>query len=179
MILSKETPSRNRIIESLTITIVLCLGMGLFIIYPSANRIKELTHEISQQKMELDNIYARGQNLGKTIKQYEVVKPKISELSGIYIKAGDELNLITQLEEAAKNTNVTLDKQLASNVTETDNQKILPLQLTVGSSFENLIKFIGELEGFDHYLSISSVRANRGTTSGLSTLLLTNAFYQP
>lgn len=180
MILSPQANAKNRITTSIIALVILTITMIIFIIYPSASRIKELGHEIDIQKNELDAIYARGQNLNKTIKQYAIVKPKINELNNIYLQTGEELKLITDLEQSATTTGVNLDKQLASNKDDQGGIKILPLQLTVVSDFSGIIKFIGELEKMNYYLNISNVRITKSTNNPtLSSLLLTNAFYQP
>ena len=180
MIIFKNSNAKNRITASVMVMVMLILAMIVFIIYPSAKRIKQLSQDISVQKQELDDIYARGQNLSKTIKQYENVKPRIAELTGIYLQEGEELKLITALEQAASKAGVTLDKQLSSNKDSQNNSKILPLQLTVGGNFAELIQFMVELEKMDYYLNVSNIRINKSSnSSSLNTLLLTNAYYQP
>ncbi len=186
-LLTYNTPPKQKIIISLTIVIIILSSLMGFIILPGVNRIKDLSNQIFTQRIELEKIYLRGQNIKKTLKQYQQIKPTVSLINNAYIQSDRELDLFTALENLSENNNIVPNIKLTSTATE-KHPKILPLQITLESNFINLMNYLIGLERLDYYLNISIIRINAGSVnslevinnnSSLTTLLIVNAYYKP
>ncbi|MFH1112119.1 MAG: hypothetical protein V1712_03585 [Patescibacteria group bacterium] len=186
--LSSSTQPKQKILVSAIGIVAIVVGLLLLVIIPSINRIKDLSSQIFSQRIELEEIYLRGQSLKQTLTQYQQIKPTISVLNNAYILEGHELELITTLENLSEKNNIPLNIKLTSTIPVGKSVKILPLQLTLSSNFINSMNYLIGLENLDYYINITSIRMsanlnnpleNLNHNSNLTTLLLANAYYKP
>lgn len=184
--LSSVAKPQTKILVSCIATVVLVGLMVGLIIWPSHGRLKELHVAIREQRLELDKIYQQGRSLKIALAQYQEVKPKISVLSNVYVKPGEELQIITTLENLADKQNIQQD--LKASAGPDSNALSLPLQLQATGSFNNIIGYLSALEAMDYYLNTTTLRislassklgANLDSNSQITALLITNAFYEP
>ena len=164
--------------------------MGLlmvFIIWPSIVDIKSLNQSIEDQQTQLEQLYQKGRNVKKTLEQYREVKPAVTSLDSIYVKRGDELKLITTLEQTAKSQGITQDINQASGSNQAQGDK-LQLQLQVTGSLHQLIAYLTALEALDYYVNIDLVRIGTAPTtskqpltsgSKLSAVFLATSYFKP
>ncbi|MFA4936709.1 MAG: hypothetical protein WC575_00230 [Patescibacteria group bacterium] len=188
LLLSSASPPKQKIIISLSAVAIIVSGLIILLIYPCITRIKELSNEIFTQRVELEKIYLRGQNLKQTLEQYQQIKPTVLLLNRAYIQSGQELDLFTSLENLSENNNIVPNIKLTSTTPKEKTIKTLPLQITLVSNFTNLMNYLVGLENLDYYLNISTIRINTGSVnpqevfnnhSNITTLLLANAYYKP
>ena len=82
-------------------------------------------------------------------------------LNGVFLITGEELGFITDLENVASKNNM---KQIIdfdnSKYEITQDIKIIPLQLRLNGSLENLISYINSLEKLDYYIEINQIDIN-------------------
>lgn len=183
--LSAVSKPQTKILISLSAAVVLVGLMVGLIIWPTHGRMKELYTGIFDQWMELDKIYQEGKGLKTALTQYQEVKPKLTILRNVYVKRGDELKIITALENLADRQNIR--QEIKTSATE-KTSSTLPLQLQATGSFSNIISYLTSLEALDYYLNTTTLRLslassnlgeNLNGNSRLTALLITNAFYEP
>ena len=176
------TTSHRKVILAICLTLLTSLGIFVFMAWPSLKIIQTLNNQIYEQRVELEKMYRRGQILKQTIKEYEQVKPQISSLQQIFVNRGQELELITALENIASATNINQNIKLGVTDNLNKNQK-LPLELQVTGTTAQIINYLAGLESLNYYLNIDTVRLvnsqtepNRAPT--LTAIFLANAFYK-
>ncbi len=179
--------ARAKMNASLGLSLAALAALVAFIIWPSVDDIKSLNQVIEGQQAELEQLYTKGRSIKQTLEEYRQVKPTVTTLNNIYVKRGEELKLITTLEQVAHDQGVQQDLTQASSGDEPQGNT-LQLQLHVTGTLPKLITYLGALEALDYYLNINLVRLNTnqpaaGTvTSGspqLSAIFLTTAYLTP
>lgn len=175
-----STP-RQKIIITTSLTALTILALTAFITWPSIREIRRLNNEIDAQRLELEELYYKGQSLKETLEAYNKVKPTIGSLDRVYVERGQELSVITTLEQVADTTNVK--QTIKTNETD-KSTKTMPLQLELMGDLAHIIRYLGGIEALDLYVNIDTIRL--GSTGrvvakdvGLSTLIIGNAFYKP
>jgi hypothetical protein len=172
---------------SLSLSLAALAALVGFIIWPSIKDIRSLNEVIENQQVELERLYIKGRSIKQTLEEYREVKPTVATLDNIYVKRGDELKLITTLEQVAHDQGVEQDLTQASP---TDNRQgnTLQLQLHVVGSLPKLIKYLAALEALDYYLNVNLLRLNVNQTTAvsqtagspqLSAIFLTTAYLKP
>jgi len=173
---------------------VLCAGIALaMIIWPSVKTIKFLADQIYQQRIELEQLYQKGQVLKQTLRAYEEVKSVIPKLNQVYLTKGNELEFVTKLEEVAAASGVTHDlKLVAVDPKKQTNQ--LPFQLQNEGDLPKFIRYLAALESLDFYVNINTIRISSllNTRSNsreavnqlnghpvLQAILLATAYFKP
>ncbi len=181
--LSTIPASRRKVIIYTCLIGLVTLGIFTFIAWPSLTVIKTLNNQIYEQRVELEKMYRRGQILKQTVKEYEQVKPQVFGLQQIFVNRGQELDLITALENTAVATNVIQTIKLGA-VNPTADHPLLPLELQVTGNTNQIITYLAGLESLNYYLNIDTVRliSNRQgdttNTKALTAIFLANAFYK-
>ncbi len=161
----KSLSPRQKIVASTLLTLSVTAAVIGFVTMPSVRAIRSLADQIYEQRLELEQLYHKGQLLKRTLKQYEEVKPAVHELERIYITRGEELNFITTLEGVADSSGTIQDIKLgAADPKSKAPSNKLPYQLTVEGNLTSLISYLGGLEGLDFYVNIDTLRFSRSST---------------
>lgn len=175
---------RKKILVSIVVTAIATLGIAAFIIWPSLKEIRLLNEQIYAQRVELEKVYLKGKNLKQTLQEYREIKPTIDTLNAIYLKRGDELAFITNLEALANTHQVNQDLKLGSPSEK--NRDSLPLQLTFTNTMQQFMRYLVGLEGLNYYINIDTIRLSTQSTRGapdehplISAILLASTYIQP
>lgn len=182
-----HTP-KQKILSVIVFTILFTIAIFSLIAYPSIKIIKQLSDQIYEQRIELEQMYQKGKILKKTLHEYEQIKPIIPSLSRVYLTRGNELEFITSLEELATTSGVIEDKKLAAP----DPKKVtnqLQYQLQISGDLKGFIRYLAALEALDFYVNINTVRLSTSTAQqtinqtvtkpALQAILLATSFYKP
>jgi Tfp pilus assembly protein PilO len=181
----------KKIIINCAFSAVIVAGMIFGFIFPAAKKLAVVKKEISAQKIALEKIYIRGQNLRKISEDLEIVEPNLKNLKKMFIKEEDDLDFITSLEKTAENSGVKQNINInypAENNKKTSFQKI-PLQLTASGNFLAQIKYLTALESLDYYISVRTLEisgsadqnqenALEGEKSRVDMQLTANTYWQ-
>lgn len=181
---------RQKIIITVVFTLVFTGAVGALVAWPSITTIKSLAEQIDEQRIELEELYQRGQILKQTLREYEEIKPTIPALNKVYMTKGNELEFITTLEDSALASGVSHDIKLtASDPKKPTNQ--LQYQLQSSGDLAGFIRYLAALESLDFYVNINTVRlssllaqsqkSNQSNVSGdaLQAILLATSYFKP
>ena len=171
-------------------------GMALiyfFIISPSIKEMQEISQQIYNQRVYLEQKYKQAQHLKQSTQDIKRIRPLIPKLTNILIPAGQELKLVTNLEQLAKKHQIkqTINLSLKNS----DHQKSIvkvPIVLELQGNFIQILKYLSELEQANYYVNfhtlifqptdylkkISPQMADQPTGS-ISAHLEGNVFWQP
>lgn len=149
---------KKKIIIIIIIFFLLSFILEFFIILPTLNDIKKINNDIQKEKKDLEMKFQQGQFLKKVITDYKSVEPRRKELDALFIKKGDELGFITDLEKISQKYNLepTFTKLNNKNDSESDVSEML-LTIKLGGGFTQTLLFLSELETLQYYFNISKI----------------------
>jgi len=159
------------VIYFLTLAIMLLIVSVIFI-YPAFHKIISIKNEISQEKLELEAKLNLGLNAKKIKEELTEVENSFQNLDTIFIKQGDELKLLSDLEELATKNQVTLTikpdfngQNVSNNITK------IPLELNVSGNFNKLMAFINGLDSINFYFVTDTFDLKKSDTTLNLTLI--------
>lgn len=137
------------------------------VIYRTVKEITYLNRVISTERSRLEARYERRTSARAIIETLNKVSADLPEREGALLHAGGELDLVTDLEEAAARHGVTQKISLSSREGKTDFGDKILLNLSLNGTFAELVRYISELEqlsitvifdniSFSHELSASA-----------------------
>jgi hypothetical protein len=153
---------------SLVIVSILLVWM---VIRPAIVDIRKSNESISMQKKKLAELLGEGQSVVENKKNLSEVQGEIHNLEKVWLKSGDELNFITDLESIASLNNV-------EQVINFDNTrfssgsivKTIPLELHLQGELDSLLSYINSIEQLDYYFSIEKIEIKDITSSSVKKL---------
>ena len=131
------------------------------IVLPSISKIKNLSQNIFMEREKLEELYLKGQSLKHSTEECNKIKNQISELKNIFLAKGDELRLITNLENLASQNNVSKEINIQENKSDTNSEKI-SVDLHVVGTYSNLINYLQSIESLDIYVDFKSLNFSVG-----------------
>jgi len=138
------------------------LGLLWWVILPAASAIGQNTSQIHEQREKLDKLLSQGQSVRENQKNVQAVKSEINILQEIWLNSGEELEFITDLESAAEKNNlqqtITFDNTQAN---EKKGNKIIPLELQLSGSLENILTYLAQIEAFDYYINFQNIELTK------------------
>ena len=139
--------------------LILVVTLG-YIVLPSVKHIDELSDQIFQERTKLEELYLKGQSLKRSTEEYRKIKNEIKELENIFITKEQELNLITQLETLANETNI--EQELIIKETKEINKKAdeekMFIALNIQGEYTNIINYLEQIEVLDLYVNFDKVK---------------------
>jgi Tfp pilus assembly protein PilO len=132
-----------------------------YIVFPSVKHIDQLSDQIFKERTKLEELYLKGQSLKRSTEEYRKIKNEISELENIFITQEQELNLITQLETLANETNV--EQELNIKETKEINEEKMFIALNIRGEYANIINYLEQVEALDIYVNFDKVKFSKNT----------------
>lgn len=148
---------KRKFLIYLIIFIAAYAAIIIFIIIPTINDIRDISRSIYNERVDLERKYLRGQLLKKTIKDFEKIKPQEEKLSSIFVKTGQELELITLLEDIANKNQV----DLKINLKTTQKQQKIPsltLEIKIEGNYLNTLSYLNDLERLNYYFNVENLQ---------------------
>jgi Tfp pilus assembly protein PilO len=124
-----------------------------FVIIPTVRYILQLDKQTDAIRLLLEKKNERAINFRSTIKQIEKIKNEAPDFSSHFFIGGQELKLITTLENLANKNNISqrIDN---SNIDSTGKQQIL-ITLTISGDYEKVLTYLGDLEKLPYFITVS------------------------
>ncbi len=168
----------------LLLIVVILLSISVGIIYPSVKKIFKLRQGISQIQSEVDQKYTNAQKLRRTMRELDSIKSQTEIFKQATVKVGNEIQIITELENLATKHNIdqTLNISLGGVSTKkagTTNHPPLSqyyeLSFLNNGTFADQVNYLQDLEKLSYYLIIKNVkfenRQNKSNTDDDQTLV--------
>lgn len=132
------------------------LLISLGIILPAWRSIKKTTDETYQLRLYLEKKYEQSLQAHISRQKIKEIKEGAAAFPAHVFKVGDELKLITELENLAAKNNVA-QQVGASNLDKiTDNQALLSLRLA--GSYQNILNYISSIDSMDYFINIDQIQ---------------------
>ena len=155
----------NELKKKFAINISIAILLVVFFMYIGAEYlVKEVESSSNQIVSDKQNIYtltAKNSQLSESKRQFEETKAKMNEVLETVIDKDKTVNFIEESEKTAladkvklriKTTTVPEDKASAGTLISSSY-----FNFTVGGSFDNVMKFLGEMENFKYCVDIENV----------------------
>lgn len=148
------------IIAVLTIVLVLA-SISIGIIYPAIKKIGALKENIAKIQNEMEQKYENSQKLRRTMRELESTEIEVKKFTQATVKPGDELKIITELENLALKHSVdqTLSVSYSgsnSNIKKSPTE-YYELSFLNNAFFEDHIQYLGDLEKLPYYVIIKGI----------------------
>jgi len=160
---------RNKIIFSIIGFFIFIFVVVYFIIFPSIRDIKTIRDEIETQRVDLERKYVKGQSLRQLSEKLKKAEEKIYILDQVFIGKEDGLKFVTTLEDIAGKNGVNQKINLLPSIA-VDNSysQLVPLQLFPQGTFNQLLKYLVDLESLNYYINIRSLDFSSGPRAVVS-----------
>jgi Tfp pilus assembly protein PilO len=160
-----NTEKQTIVVVSIFSGIILLIVLG--IIVPTAQYIKHLNDETTTLKNYLEKKYETTANLRSSIKKIEEIKMAVNEYSQYFFKSGDELSLITALENIAAKNKVT--QKIENSNLDQKASGLIKVSLSVNGEYEKTLKYLSDLEKLNYFINVERLQlTSAGTKPGES-----------
>jgi Tfp pilus assembly protein PilO len=140
--------------------IILLIVLGIII--PTARYITRLNNETATLKEYLERKYEATTHLRSSIKQIEEIKLAVNEYPKYFFKPGDELALITALENIANKNKVT--QRIENSNLDQKASESIKVSLSVNGKYEKTLNYLSDLEKLNYFINIEKIQL---TSAGL------------
>jgi len=152
----KFTP-KLRSIVFLSVFLLGDLLVLIFIIHKSIKEIHVLNKSINTERARLEEKYQKRRSAKLTVENFNKIKGELPSLETAIVRAGDELSLVTALEEAASKNNVSQKINLSPREGKKDFGDRINITLTVDGYFQDLLRYLNDLERMKIFLIIDNI----------------------
>lgn len=172
--------SEKKIIIIIALLSFSIIVLALIVIKPIFSEVNFLSEKIKSEQEKLESLYQEGKTLAQAKKEIQEIIDKKQMLEGIFLKEGQELEFITDLERIAQQFNISQDVRLGSKESFKDQYKTMPITLSLQGNFNDLLEYFYQLEKFNFYFNAKSLTVNKlaGTDERLNISLEANVFWQ-
>ncbi|MFA7653952.1 MAG: hypothetical protein WCX97_02815 [Candidatus Magasanikbacteria bacterium] len=125
------------------------------IVLPTINYIQKINNETETLRQYLERRYENAKRMNNSLQEVNQIKETVTRYNQHLFFAGDELTLITELENLAtrhqveqKIDNTNLDKMAGRQV---------KINLTVNGEYKNILNYIADLHTNNYFLNITSL----------------------
>ena len=137
------------------------LALLWWVILPTISDIKQHNKQIADEKNKLFELLEQGQSVMENKKNLERLETEINNLDKIWLKTGNELLFITDLENIAKKYNlkqiIIFDNNKSTILTGSTNIKKIPIELKISGRLDDIMGYINQLEVLDYYININII----------------------
>jgi len=134
----------------IVVTILALLsGIGILsaiVIIPSWNGILSIAQSIQQERVRIEKTANRAREIRQITADVNRIKEKLPVIETLFVEAGKEINLFSDLEEKSRKLGIIQTLRLGEARKETGGVSILPLDLELQSEYLRVLRFIAELE---------------------------------
>jgi hypothetical protein len=149
-----------------TLLAIGCLSIGIFVLYPTLTHMYALSTDIRGLQSEREKEYTNTQAMRRTLRELDTVTAEVSQYANMAITTGDELSIITELEQLALEH--SLSQTLGASYQATPDKEVrLPyytFTFVLNGSFEDSMAYLRTLETRPYYVLIHSISLTKATS---------------
>lgn len=164
--------------KTLAVIAAFLLGTGLivmFIIIPTIRHLRELDRETYNLRLYLERRYEHSIRVHSSLADLERIKTDTASYPEHLFRKGDELKLITLLENIAAKNGMA-QKINSSNIDSLANNNRVKIALTVAGPYLSALRYLRDLEQTPYFITSAELQlsqsAERGQPSQLAAVTL-------
>lgn len=144
------------LVTGFALVVILIVGGA---IWPTARDIYEINRDTINIKTYLEKKYKSTVDLRQSAAKIEEVKKRADFFSEAVYRRGDELKLITFLENVASKNKLTQRVQSA-NLDKPENQTV-QLFLILNGAYADALRYLSDIEASNYFLTIARVQIDQ------------------
>ncbi|MFA5813059.1 MAG: hypothetical protein WC862_00905 [Patescibacteria group bacterium] len=155
------------------------IAIIFLVIIPSVSHIKNLKKDITKTEEFLEEQYQKTRNLQKSVRRFEEILEQTKKFNGIAIAEGEELSVITQLEQLAAQYNIeqNLDVRFNSEPALGAGLRSYTFSFLNLGLFADQMRYLKSFELLPYYLNIDSLDWQAKQSEGAVTLRFNATVY--
>ena len=139
-------------------------GFGGWVLF---GRVVGAGEAIALTKDQLAALKKEQEQVGELTKRHEHVKRLMSSLENPFFALDDKLSLVLLIERVAQEASVYHGiNAVQESVSSSSDEGALSLNMSVGGSFPNVLKFIYLLEHSEYYVAVQTAQISRAEGGG-------------
>ncbi|MEK7653312.1 MAG: type 4a pilus biogenesis protein PilO [Patescibacteria group bacterium] len=148
---------KNKFLINLGMIMIIVIAMIIFIIIPAFKEIIAVNREINKERVALEQKLEQGLNLKKIQIELSEIQDKLGGLDRLFVAKGQELAFVTEMENIASADGISL--KIVSDFSEEplkgeEKIKKTALQMEISGNYQNIIKFLNDLEKMPYYFNV-------------------------
>jgi len=144
--------------------------IGGLIIFPQYSKIKKTNNEITALRQELETKYERAKQYHKSQTNLATAKNLTDTVKARFLKKGEEIKLITILENKADSLGLQQKLNLSSNYTKlSNNLSSIGLEIVIVGDYKKVLEYLEFLQKNTFYLSLNNLTITKSTPPSLIT----------
>ncbi len=164
---------KHSLIFLATIISISIIGVMVGIIVPSVRLILHVRHDVRETEGALEQEYKETRILRRSIREVGDITKKIAEYKHAFIHEGDELKLITELENIATTNHI--DQTLQVDKTHTKRgattKPAYVFSFNNRGTFADHVRYLRAIEQLPYYMNISALTWEKIKSTGGQQLL--------
>jgi len=165
----KTISLKQKIFFSVFVFFLFLFVLSFFVIFPAFQNMSIISAETKMTKQDLDMRMSSVADYENSIKNYQTVKSQIYLLDDFFINEEESINFVDSLENIADNNNVLQNASLLTENKEIKNfYSIIPIQISVSGSLEDLLSYLKDLENLDYYINIKKLEIMENSMKNIS-----------
>lgn len=158
---------------------ILFLIVDATIIYPQYREIEKINWEIFTIRTALEKKYETTKQMHKSQINLTTAKKISLDLQSLFIKKGEEIKIVTALENLAEQFSLKQNLSVRSTANRVnENLSEVDLEITVTGDFQNLMQYLETLEKNDYLFALANVSLNSGNGPTLLLSLKAKIYVQ-
>lgn len=150
-----NSPTKKSIILVITLAVtVLLIVLGVF--WPAVSYIKKTAKQSYELRVFLEQKYEQSLRAHVSKKKLADIKETMPDFYPFLFKSGDELKLITYLENLALKHDLTQSIS-GSNLNAISNNRV-SIALNLNGSYTDILKYLSELEMSDYFINVERLQ---------------------
>ncbi len=159
----KKISPKLRSIIFLAVFLLGDLFVLTFIIHKAVKEIYTLNQAINQERAKLEEKYQKRKSARLTVENFNKIRKELPNLETSVIHAGDELNLVTSLEEAASKNNISQKINLSPRENKKDFGDRINITLNIDGSFQDFLRYLNDIERMKIMLIVDNINISQAT----------------
>ncbi|MCK5416065.1 type 4a pilus biogenesis protein PilO [Candidatus Parcubacteria bacterium] len=165
---SKKHSSKQKALNSSIFIIILIILIVYLAVIPTIKKIKKISTEIINEKINIVNKVSREKNIKKLTVELKEIEPKIADFKKIFINEKNQIEFIESLEKLANKHNI----EQTITIKPPDNiplNKLTTVSITIDSKGElsNMNNYLKALESLDYQININDINFDTKTISSV------------
>ncbi|HAH04536.1 MAG: hypothetical protein UV78_C0041G0008 [Parcubacteria group bacterium GW2011_GWA2_43_17] len=155
------------------VLLIILVLVVLLLVSPNYNSLKNINLTLTAEAEALESKYTAGAGVEKFSQAYQSYYDKLPEYESLFIETGDELSLVTKLEELADKFSLNQKLDLGVNNTALSGHIIqVPFNFVISGTFDNFLQYLKALHQMPYNLTIQNIDVKQSGDARLEVKLL-------
>lgn len=153
----KRFTQKIRAIVFLVVFILGDLFVLTFIIHRTIKEIYSLNQAINNERVRLEERYQKRKTARLTVENFNKIKEELPSLESTVLSAGNELELVTSLEDIAFKNDISQKINLSPREGKKDFGDKININLNIDGTYQDFLRYLNDIEGMNTMLIMDNV----------------------